>query len=422
MARVRSTLRTGALAGLVLLGVAPAAVSSLAASGCRCDDAARDPERPPWPLDDAIEAATEFLLAQLKDDGSFVYRLNLDADGVAPRYNVLRHAGTIYALSEVHAAQPSPELRAAILKSARFLLERHVDTVRGVGHPGVFSLPDLETRSGRRELKLGGCGLGLVALIRARELDEQLVPLETLRGLGRTILFFQRDNGGFHSKYDEQKKFLEFRSLYYPGEAILALTLLYELDPDPAWLEGAARAAAYLTRSREGATDLPKDHWLMIASARLLPRWGELAAPPIPAEPFRQHVLALGRAFLEQQRAVVAQTGVQLGPTMADERSAPTATTVEGLVAIHGLLRAEVPEEESLRRELELAIKGGVISVMRSQVRDGSARGGILRAPRKVRGDAEFNSRQAEIRIDYVQHALSAFLGARRIGIKTTGA
>ena len=408
------------LGGPALLSLA--SLSPLTSTSCR-SESTRQQARP-WPLNDAIEAGTSYLIKHLNDDGSFVYRVNADGSPAKPRYNVLRHAGSIYALADAHDDAPSPELREAILRSARFLLERHVDTVRGVGHPGVFSLPDLETRSGKRQLKLGGCGLGLVALIRARELDEQLVPLETLRGLGRTILFFQQPDGSFKSKYDDvNKKFFDFKSLYYPGETILALTLLYELDPDPTWLNAAARAAGYLTTSREGVarSELPKDHWLMIASARLLPHWDKLASPPVPAEEFRQHVLELGRAFIEQQQAVARETGGELGPTMTDERSTPTATTLEGLVAIHGLLKQEDPEERALRAELERSLRGGARSVMESQLRSGPLRGGVMRAPYQKTGNSkgvkDFNARQSEIRIDYVQHALSAFLGAKRIGV-----
>ncbi len=405
----------------MLGGPALASLAPLSAASCRCESP-RPQQARPWPLDEAIEAGTSYLLTHLNEDGSFVYRVNADGSSVTPRYNVLRHAGSIYALADAHDDAPSPALRDAIVRSARFLLERHVDTVRGVGHPGVFSLPDLETRSGERELKLGGCGLGLVALIRARELDEQLVPLETLRGIGRTILFFQQPSGDFKSKFDDvNQKFFDFKSLYYPGETILALTMLYELDPDPLWLNAAARAAGYLTTSRKGVKNLPKDHWLMIASAKLLPHWDTLESPPVPAEEFRQHVLALGRSFVDQQHAVARETGGELGPTMKDERSTPTATTLEGLAAIHGLLLQDDPEERAFRAELERSIRGGARSVMESQLRGGPLRGGVMRAPYQQPGDdervKEFNARQSEIRIDYVQHALSAFLGAKRIGV-----
>ena len=64
----------------------------------------------------------------------------------------------------------------------------------------------------------------------------------------------------------------DFESLYYPGEATLRLTMLYEADHDEKWLATAAmKGVSQLVVSRRtvAKAKLPADHWLMIAIDRL---------------------------------------------------------------------------------------------------------------------------------------------------------
>ena len=115
-----------------------------------------------------------------------------------------------------------------------------------------------------------------------------------MQGLGRFILFMQRENGAFHAKYDDQTGYVrDAESLFYPGEAILALTMLYEVDHDERWLEAAARGIAQLIDSRRGSTSLPNDHWLMIAIDRFIPYHADLATAPVSSAEMLEHAIAL---------------------------------------------------------------------------------------------------------------------------------
>ena len=60
------------------------------------------------------------------------------------------------------------------------------------------------------------------------------VPISQLQALGRFIIFLQKADGSFYSKYGANGKPVEdWQSLYYPGEAALGLIALYEIDPSP---------------------------------------------------------------------------------------------------------------------------------------------------------------------------------------------
>ncbi len=371
-------------------------------------------EVPAEALRRSIELAAAYLNEHIDPNGRFEYRIDALGQPAEPRYNVLRHAGSIYGLGMYFDRSGDEATALTIRLATGYLRERHLQKLED--QPGgyvIFSLPGEEAGE-VREVKLGGCALALVAFLRAREIERDIVTMEALRGLARFILSMQRPDGSFHSKWSEKQGFLTgFESLYYPGEAILGLTLLYQVDPDERWLRGAAEAAAYLVESRRGQElDLPSDHWLMIAASHLLPVYGALADPPISAEEIRLHAIRLGLRMMQEQEDA-ARVLDALGAFVVDERSSPTATRLEGLVALHGLLRED---ETALRASIERSIAAGSAWLLRCQVPEGPGQGGFLRTREQIPGWGEsFNRRQTEIRIDYVQHALSALIGALEI-------
>ncbi len=93
------------------------------------------------------------------------------------------------------------------------------------------------------------------------------------RRLAEFLLFQQKETGEFLSKYYYIGTENEvFESLYYPGESILALTRLYQIDPDPVWLNAAMKGADWLILTRDASRnsgDLSHDHWLLTKHDRL---------------------------------------------------------------------------------------------------------------------------------------------------------
>jgi hypothetical protein len=93
----------------------------------------------------------------------------------------------------------------------------------------------------------------LVALAEVNEAKPGTIPLAQLQALGRFVLFLQRDDGSFVSRYFAGGGPVpNWESLYYPGEAALGLISLYKADPSREWLVAAARALSYLARTRAG--------------------------------------------------------------------------------------------------------------------------------------------------------------------------
>jgi hypothetical protein len=384
-----------------------------------------------WPLPAAIDEAADYLSRVNGPDGRFQYRLFSDGRSVSGRdYNILRHAGSIYALGDYRTQTRDAAARAkadaTIGRAARYVLSRYVRAVPE--HPdlsAVWSDPGEEGGS-RQAAKLGGTALTMIGVLRGLDVltdpHEVESDLATLQSLGRFVLYMEKPNGEFRSKYDRESGFVnDFESLYYPGEAILALTMLYEADHDVRWLDGAARGIAHLVEIRRGTSGtmkkLPNDHWLMIATDRFLPRYGELPSAPMAKEAMLEHAVALGQTMMDEQTDVLERSRDKdvRGAFGIDTRTTPSATRLEGLLALEHAIAGE-PARAAFRAQLRRSIGRGVTFLRRAQLQGGTARGAIPAAlkasdvPDAGADDGSEGAPEKEVRIDYVQHALSALM------------
>ena len=261
---------------------------------------------------------------------------------------------------------------------------------------------------GPRQAKLGGSGLGLVALASYEQLEPGSIPLEEFRALGRFIVYLQKPDGNFHSKYipSEGGPSDQWTSLYYPGEAALGLVMLYELDPDPLWLESASKAIGYLAESRQTQTEVPADHWALLATSRLMALQTEL---PLERLTLINHAIQICGSILQDQ-VDHSQATECIGGFDPHGRTTPTATRLEGLLAALKCL----PENYFAYGRVKASIPPAIQCLLRAQVSAGPQRGAVPRAMRPRVGEskaiASFNQRATEVRIDYVQHALSAWI------------
>lgn len=366
-------------------------------------------------LAEAIDLSSDYLARHCNDQGRFAYQVFLDSKhDFKPRYNIIRHAGAIYALADSQRRHPSPEKLAALRRAVEFLRRKAIGPLPE--HPdmlAVWSGPEEDGKEAPPSAKLGGTGLGLVALLSAKQVGAASVPLEELRGLGRFLVFMQETDGNYYAKYTPGplERHQLGRSLYYPGEAALGLLMLYEKDPQPIWLDTAAKAMAYLARLRRQADVVEPDHWALLATARLWPVCDE-CRPPLPRETLSRHAVQICRRMLND-RPWMPSDSPWAGCLTYDGRTCPTATRIEGLAAALTFLPDEHAE---LRQEIRQAVGPAVDFLRRSQIRHGPYAGGIpgavasgdpVEPPPKSWGGV---SPESEIRVDFVQHAISAMI------------
>jgi hypothetical protein len=344
----------------------------------------------------AIDLSAHYLESACGPTGRFTYLLDPTSGRQSSSYNIIRHAGAMYGLAMLNRANPDRKAVEAMMRAAAFLRASYISTDARSGALAVWSRP----RGIASQASLGAAGLGLAALAEVDQAQPNTVPVTELEGLGKFILFLQRSNGGFASRYradagpDE-----EWDSLYYPGEAALGLVKLYEIDHNREWLEASGRLLSWLARSRGRAEQVPLDHWTLIAMARLLSYCGESECSIKRVELIR---------YAEQVSDALLRGQAANGSFDEVGRTAPTATRMEGLLAALEFL----PDDATKRRaRIQAAVDRGIAFLLRAQITNGPYAGGMPQAMPEAKSVlVQRNPRASDIRIDYVQHALSAWL------------
>ena len=214
-------------------------------------------------LAESIHLSAKYLNTACNQDGKFLYRVNLNPNiRSIPKYNFLRHAGSIYALADYDRNHPDSLTLNTLERATGYLKKVAIGPIPDRNDLlAVWSRAELTGSHKPLQAKLGGTGLGLIALLNVEKRKPGTTPVDFLRKMGNFIVFMQKTDGSFYSKYIPEKggKDDSWTSLYYPGEAALGLLMLYEKDPDLRWLQAAANAIAYLARLRAG-----KHQWMPI--------------------------------------------------------------------------------------------------------------------------------------------------------------
>eukprot|EP01026_Neomeris_dumetosa_P060062 TRINITY_DN56395_c0_g3_i1.p2 TRINITY_DN56395_c0_g3~~TRINITY_DN56395_c0_g3_i1.p2 ORF type:complete len:328 (-),score=51.67 TRINITY_DN56395_c0_g3_i1:91-966(-) len=247
-----------------------------------------------------------YLHRVLDQDGRFWYIFNLNDKHPKNRlYNIVRHAGTIYAMASYEKDFGDGSQVEHLISAVRFLQEKALKPVVGDDMLAVWDYDTTDEEEEPTEISLGGCGLGLVGLLAAENLLPGTTPLEDLQKLAKFITFMQRQDGGFYSKYVPAEGGFDskFHSLYYPGEAALGLIMMYELDKDEKWLEFSAKALGHLASRRLGQEQVEADHWALIATAKLLPVYHNMKNPPVSYQRILEHAIQVCGSMIEEGRS-----------------------------------------------------------------------------------------------------------------------
>lgn len=388
----------------------------------------------------SIDLAAGYLERVTQDDGSFIYELDVERGESKGGYNIIRHAGTIYAMSEAYARKPEPGLRDAILRATGFLRANlrpavPLDSMLSLYEPAdlAYGSPGEPIARGMRDKEpytsLGGAGLGLVALASVERLLPGTVPEAELLNVAKFIAFLQRPNGDFVSRFQYGRGRDErWSSLYYPGEAALGMAMLFERTGNEEHLRVAERGLLFLAETRKDLPqkDVPPDHWALIATERILAA-SKARGVAVDRERILSHALQVTETILAEQVTGGEDTAI-IGAFNPDGRTTPAATRIEALNAALGFL--DPTTYADLRRRIVPACDLGVAFLMRNQVTQGEWAGAMYgfaaRHEDAQRGGARdgdetgsdaaasVQSRRALVRVDFVQHALSAYIGYER--------
>jgi len=316
-------------------------------------------------------------------------------------YNILRHAGTTYSLLELHEATGDERFLSGAEQGLAYL-RNQIGRCPGEWGTVVDEITPMCVVE-RGDIKLGGNGLALLALARHAELTGSLDDVALMRGLAQWIVDVQVSVGSERGRFAVHKMNTEgeasdFESLFYPGEAMYGLMRLYHLTDDARYLDSVRAGVGYLMRVRheQSVFELPHDHWLLYAMRELD------AVEPDPAA--TRHVVRYVWAMVLEQNTEGITPLADDGAWGARGGIASASTRLEGLGAALLVLERDGVFVHTLAR-LEEAMWEGVEFLLRTQYTPETPDV----APSAVGGWPN-SLYDPHIRIDMVQHALSALL------------
>ncbi len=348
----------------------------------------------------SVRQGADYLARTMNAEGRYAYLYHPleDRDDVA--YGWLRHAGTTYALLEAYEELRTPEYLSKA-EQALELLKRRLRA--DPASQGKYLIDSTE----EEQQKTGGAGLALLALAKYVAVTGKTAELETMRALARFIMAQQYVDGHFRANADlepapDKKRKVE--PIYYPGEAALGLLRLAAIDPRPAYVDVARRAADWVIGVRDArvSEDLQEhDHWMAYALNELYRLTSDRR--------YLDHARKIVHAILKKQhRADDAPAPDWIGSFYEGE-STLAATRLEAYDSVLALLRFAGQEEPGL---LEAAREVGTF--VAGQQYD-LENGYWLQNPSKAAGGVRESLYVHDVRIDYVQHAMSAWLHLARL-------
>ena len=357
-------------------------------------------------LDNCILLAMLYISRNTTESGKYVYRSNTDVQTRYSdrHYSSLRHAGTLYSMYLCETLLGNVAIKNKRYTASDYFIKNYVKRVNADMY-GVVSKPFEEAPV--LLATSGGTGLGLIAL--SNLLAENRISKTILNKMGNFLLYLQNEFGDFWPSYEfgTKTKSKLHAARYYPGESCLGLLYLYDTDKVEKWLNAAKKGILRLAELGVAAPieSFKFDHWGLLAIQKFY------SLPDLELTT-AQKLLITG--YLEKNSLLVIENQ-NLDPSEKNYGSykdiktlCGNATILEGLIAAYHTLSSNV-----LKTRILNSVTAGIEFLAKHQVKTGSREGGIPATFRWNDIDADKSDR--EIRIDNVQHALSAFAAYKLI-------
>jgi hypothetical protein len=319
------------------------------------------------------EAGALSLVRLQRPDGSFRYRYEAGSKETLPGYNVLRHAGTIWCLLDMYKDQHDQHILQCCKNATTHLLSGYLRFFRDYRNVCICE---------KNKIKLGGNALSAMALLALYEKTGEPFLLSIAEQLCCFMLRERLEDGRFVDKrYFTSGKISSFTSMYYTGQALLAMLTLYRISGEEKWLASTMEIEKNLAAISYGVKE--QSHW-MLYSLELLAQYD-------------------ASFFIYDHAAKIAGHILDNPEYHSWERSTPIACRSEGLLAFVRMRQSESQAIEKLKSRCLVQVESNLWKQQQFRLEDGTfIRGG---------GDRRHN----EVRIDYIQHNVSSFLHYARI-------
>ncbi len=311
----------------------------------------------------------------IQKNGSYKYRYDSQSGSLLDGYNVLRHAGTMWAMLDVYRTVSDDRILECCRQAAHYLLDTYLRFFRSYNNVCICE---------DNTIKLGGNALAMLALISLFEITQDRFLLAVAEQLAQFMSDQRSENRRLvHKRYFQSGKISSFHSMYYTGEALLALLALYRLTQQKQWYETVREIENELAPQDYGVEE--QSHWMLY----FLELLSNYEASPL--------------YYLHAKKIVI---DILDNPEyLSWERSTPIACRSEGLLAFLRMKRPENIEDKDLCERCLQQIQYNLNRQLVFRLPDGSF----------VRGGKD--RRKDEVRIDYIQHNISSFLHFSRQGL-----
>ncbi|MCH5205815.1 MAG: hypothetical protein J1F09_02605 [Oscillospiraceae bacterium] len=209
-----------------------------------------------------ISTSADYLAMQIGLDGKFDYGVYPIFHKEIAGYNILRHATSIWSL-----------LCAYRITGEKFILQQAESAINYMISNASYKYPNKDGRENvlylidktRGEVKIGGNAVAIIMLTEYMNIvgNTKYEKLAVELGNGILELFDERDGSFFHVlKYPSLAPRDKFRTVYYDGETVFALSRLFGLTKKRRFLEAAQAAANRFIKK-----DYTRyaDHWVAYA-------------------------------------------------------------------------------------------------------------------------------------------------------------
>ncbi|WP_233254356.1 glycoside hydrolase family protein [Salipaludibacillus keqinensis] len=347
----------------------------------------------------AIELTKDNYYKQVVNSkGKYIYSYMPQEVTQADDYNILRHAGTTYSMLETYELMPDENLMKAIERAIKYLLTK-VKDIEINGHKAQVVVE-------KNKCKLGGNGLSIVTLAKYTQLtgNKEYVPL--MQDMATWMGQLQDETGKFavHKQVFSTGEDSGFVSHYYPGEAILSLVRLYQVDKNEKWLDLAENEANYLINIRDKEADLDSiahDHWLLYALNDLYRER--------PKDMYMKHAFFISEAIVKAQRLDKKEYNSEWIGSFEQPgtpRSTPAACRSEGLCAAYRMAMDHGHKKEADQ------YKKTIIETIKFQLQMQLKPESVMYYTNKKLCLGAFHAglKNYELRNDYTQHNISSLI------------
>ncbi|MBU0665076.1 MAG: hypothetical protein KJ990_11105 [Proteobacteria bacterium] len=320
-------------------------------------------------------AGATCLVNLIQKNGSFKYRYDSQHDTPLNGYNVLRHAGTVWAMLDVYRDIPDKKILECCRQATHYLLDTYLRFFRSYNNACICE---------NNTIKLGGNALSTLALVSLFEITQDHFLLAVAEQLAHFMLDQRMANNRLiHKRYFQSGKISNFHSMYYTGEALFALLALYRLTQQKHWYNTVRKIENKLAPEDYGVKE--QSHWMLY--------FLELLSNHEASSLYYLHAKKIVLHILENPEY------------LSWERSTPIACRSEGLMAFLRMKRPDNIDDKALCERCLEQIKENLNRQLAFRLPDGSF----------VRGGQD--RRKNEVRIDYIQHNISSYLHFSRFGL-----